>query len=287
MQKIRFSIVCTLALLMGCTGFDQKEFENRPVEEIYTRAKTLLDSGHYNQAAEAFAEVERQHPYSSWALRAQLMSAYAYYEVKKYEEAIEGFNVFIQLHPGHQDVPYAYYMVGLCYYEQIPTVKRDQSVTEKARNSLQEIINRFPKSPYARDAQFKIDLIVDHLAGKEMDVGRFYIHQKAYLAAVNRFKHVVDHYQTSSHIHEALHRMVECYLAMGLMVQAQQAAAVLGHNAPDSPWYAQSYHLLTTHLPQDRPTDKIVAPQSPKQSEMSQHPPRKPTQEPDKRPPQM
>jgi outer membrane protein assembly factor BamD len=177
------------------------------------------------------------------------MSAYAYYEAKKYIEAVEGFNVFIQLHPGHEHIAYAYYMVGLCYYEQIPTVQRDQDPTEKALQAFEEVMHRFPNSVYARDAKYKIDLIRDHLAGKEMDVGRYYLHQKAYLAALNRFKEVVEHYQTTSHIPEALHRMVECYLALGIPEQAQASAAVLGHNFPGSQWYADSYALIMEKNP--------------------------------------
>lgn len=235
---------CSIAL-MGCAGTDEEEFAKMTVEDLYTQAKEQMDKGSFNRAAKIFAEVDRQHPYSEWALRAQLMSAYAYYEAKKYIEAIEGYNIFIQLHPGHDHIGYAYYMVGLCYYEQIPTVHRDQEVTEKALQAFEEVIHRFPNSTYARDAKYKIDLTRDHLAGKEMDVGRYYLNQQAYLAAVNRFKIVVDQYQTTSHTPEALHRMVECYLALGIPEQAQASAAVLGHNFPGSSWYADSYALMT------------------------------------------
>lgn len=251
--------------LMGCSGTEEEEFAKMSVEDLYTQAKAQLDKGSYNRAAKVFAEVDRQHPYSEWSLRAQLMSAYAYYEAKKYIEAIEGFNVFIQLHPGHENIGYAYYMVGLCYYEQIPTVHRDQEVTEKALQAFEEVIHRFPDSTYARDAKYKIDLTRDHLAGKEMDVGRYYLNQQAYLAAVNRFKVVVDQYQTTSHTPEALHRMVECYLALGIPEQAQASAAVLGHNFPGSPWYADSYALMTAKntqgsLPAKQPVTKKAEP---------------------------
>jgi outer membrane protein assembly factor BamD len=208
-----------------------------------------MDRGSYTKAAEAFAEVERQHPYSVWSLKAQLLSAYCYYEAKKYDEAIEGFNVFIQLHPGHENIAYAYYMVGLCYYEQIPNVHQDQEVSFKGKQAFEEVIRRFPTSPYARDAQYKIDLILDHLAGKEMDVGRFYLRRKAYLPALNRFKNVVEQFQTSTHTAEALHRMVECYLAQGLLEEAQKTAAVLGYNYPGSPWYADTYSLMMSAKP--------------------------------------
>ena len=242
-------LALTATLLISCSDKDDDVFAKMPVGELYTTAKSQMDSGSYNLAAKTFAEVERQHPYSEWSLKAQLMSAYCYYEAKKYNEAIEGYNVFIQLHPGHENIPYAYYMVGLCYYEQIPTVQRDQTVTEKAQEAFREVMNRFPDSSYARDAKFKMDLLRDHLAGKEMDVGRYYLRQRSYLAAVNRFKEVVDRFQTTSHVPEALHRMVECYLALGLLDQAQQTAAVLGHNFPGSPWYADTHALIMDKNP--------------------------------------
>lgn len=242
-------LILASGVLVSCSDNDDVLLAQMPVETLYNNAKDQMDSGSYNQAAKTFAEVERQHPYSEWSLKAQLMSAYCYYEAKKYQEAIESFNVFIQLHPGHDNVPYAYYMVGLCNYEQIPTVHRDQTVTQKAEDAFQEVLNRFPDSPYARDAKFKLDLLRDHLAGKEMDVGRYYLRQRSYLAAVNRFKVVVDQFQTTSHVPEALHRMVECYVALGLPDQAQQTAAVLGHNFPGSPWYADTYALIMDKNP--------------------------------------
>lgn len=250
---------CAL-LLTACSDSEEEQFAKMSVEDLYHQAKEQMDKGSYNRSAKLFAEVDRQHPYSEWALRAQLMSAYAYYEARKYIEAIEGFNVFIQLHPGHENIAYAYYMVGLCYYEQIPTVHRDQEVTEKALQAFEEVIHRFPNSIYARDAKYKIDLTQDHLAGKEMDVGRYYLNQQAYLAAINRFKVVVDQFQTTSHTPEALHRMVECYLALGIPEQAQASAAVLGYNFPGSQWYADSYALMTAQnkdveLPEKKPLE--------------------------------
>lgn len=238
------SLTC---LLMGCSS--DKEIADTPVEELYNQAKDKLDDGSYSGAAKLFSEVERQHPYSVWALKAQLMSAYSYYEAKKYDEAIEGFKTFIQLHPGHENIAYAYYMIGLCDYEQIPTVQRSQEATERAKNAFQEVINRFPGSPYAKDAKYKLDLIVDHFAGKEMEVGRYYLGQKAYIAALNRFKAVIDQYQTSSFTPEALHRMVECYLGLGIHSQAKATAAILGYNYPGSHWYAESYALLKSENP--------------------------------------
>lgn len=248
--SIATSIVIGLvAGLAGCSGPDDDDFAKMPVEELYMMAKAQLDNGSYNSAAKTFAEVERQHPYSEWSLRAQLMSAYSYYEAKKYIEAVEAFKAFIQLHPGHENIDYAYYMVGFCYYEQIPTIHRDQEATERALEAFEEVIRRFPGSPYAKDAKYKIDFVRDHLAGKEMEVGRYYLKQKAYLAAVNRFKVVVDKYQTSSHTPEALHRLVESYLALGIPEQALASASVLGHNFPGSPWYVDSYNLMKAKDP--------------------------------------
>jgi outer membrane protein assembly factor BamD len=270
-------IALTMAIfLSSCSNKDDEAFAKMPVEELYNLAKGQMDKGSYNTAAKTFAEVERQHPYSEWSLRAQLMSAYCYYEAKKYNEAIEGYNVFIQLHPGHEHIAYAYYMVGLCYYEQIPTVHRDQTVTEKAEEAFREVLNRFPESPYARDTKFKMDLLRDHLAGKEMDVGRYYLRHRSYLAAVNRFKEVVGRFQTTSHVPEALHRLVECDLALGLPDQAQQTAAILGHNFPGSPWYADTYKLMTDANPKIiLPKKRALAAQSapPKPETTSAKPP--------------
>lgn len=236
-------VLCITSVLVGCSTTD-KEIEQMSVEQLYNTAKDFLDGGSYTQAAKYFTEVERQHPYSAWALRAQLMAAYAYYEAKKYDEAIEGYNTFIQLHPGHENIPYAYYMIGLCHYEQIPSTARTLESAEKAQAAFQEVVNRFKGSPYAKDARFKLDLILDHFAGKEMDIGRYYLKRKSYIAALNRFKGVIDHYQTSSHTPEALHRMVECYLALGVYDQAKATAAILGHNYPESAWYADTYALM-------------------------------------------
>ncbi len=243
----------TLALLVGAvflTGCAEKEeYTEKSVEALYNDAMDAFEAKSFKKAAKSFAEVERQHPYSNWAVKAQLMSAYSYYASKMYDEAIEGFNVFIQLHPGHPDVAYAYYMLGLCYYEQIPIVERDQKPSEDALNAFLEVTNRFESSFYAKDARFKIDMIKDHLAAKEMDVGRYYQSKNSYLAAVTRFKVVVDQYQTSSHTPEALHRLVECYLALKLNDEAKKTAAILSHNYPDSSWYKESYNLIKATAP--------------------------------------
>lgn len=245
---ISTGIISAVLLIGGCSDKDAL-YKDQPVELIYNNAMDLLEAGKSVASAKAFAEVERQHPYSNWAVKAQMMSAYAYYQAKKYEDAIETYNVFIQLHPGHEQVAYAYYMLGLCNYEQIPTVERDQVVTEKALKAFEEVVRRFPTSAYAKDSKIKIEFIRDHLAAKEMDVGRYYLKNGAYLAAVNRFKNIIDGYQTTSQTPEALHRLVECYLALGIMDQAQASGAVLGHNYPGSQWYADSYALIKATNP--------------------------------------
>ena len=226
------------------TSKDDVPYVERPVEQIYEEAKRAMDAKEYKKAAKLFDEVERQHPYSQWATKAQLMAAFADYQDMKFDDAILALDRYIQLHPGGDQVGYAYYLKGLCYYEQIADVGRDQKITNQALDILREVVRRFPDSEYARDAKLKIDLTVDHLAGKEMEVGRFYLKQQNFMAAINRFKKVIDDYQTTSHVPEALHRLVEAYLSIGLTLEARQTAAVLGHNFPGSSWYEDSYTLL-------------------------------------------
>lgn len=229
----------------GCSGSgDKEEFVDRPVDELYNEAQDLLESGNPRGAAKAFEEVERQHPYSQWATRAQLMACYAFYEANEYDEAVAAAERFIDLHPGHPDVPYAYYLIGISYYEQISDVGRDQKMTEDALQALDELIRRFPNSKYSQDAGLKADLARDHLAGKEMSIGRYYLRRGQYVAAINRFRSVVDRYQTTTHVPEALHRLTEAYLALGVVQEAERNAAVLGYNFPSSPWYQDSYALL-------------------------------------------
>jgi outer membrane protein assembly factor BamD len=244
-RRIRLAQAMGFGLLIALSACADKkeEYTEKPVEELYNGAMDLMDKNEYQRAAKQFEEVERQHPYSAWATKAQLMSSYALYERNKYDEALIGLDRFIQLHPGNKDAAYAYYLKGLCYYEQISDVGRDQKMTEQALKSLQEVVDRFPASPYARDARLKIDLSRDHMAGKEMSVGRYYLSTKQYLAALNRFKIVSEQYQTTSHVPEALHRMVEIYTILGLEDEARRAAAVLGHNFPGSDWYQDSYAI--------------------------------------------
>lgn len=232
-----------LSLLNGCSQNEQK-YEEKPVEELYNKALDIIQGENYITAAQAFEEVERQHPYSYWATKAQLMAAYAYYKGRAYERAIDALDSFIQLHPGHEDTAYAYYLKGFCYYHQLSIVERDQKMTELALEALNELIRRFPHSPYAKDGRLKIQLTKDHLAGKDMQVGRFYQKANQPLAALGRFNNVIENYQGTTHIPEALHRIVECYLTVGLYEQARRSAVVLGYNYPGSDWYKDSYDLL-------------------------------------------
>ncbi len=231
-------------LLVACMEYDETGYVERPVDQLYNEAMDTLDQHFYNDAALMFDEVERQHPYSIWATKAQLMAAYSLYLDNNYDEAIFALDRFIQLHPSNRDVPYAHYLKALSYYEQISDVTRDQKMTELALKTFNEIIARYPKSKYARDANIKLDLTNGNLAGKEMEIGRYYLKQGHYLAAINRFKTVIDNYQTTIHVPEALHRLTEAYLALGIKEEAKKTAAVLGHNFPGSEWYIDSYEMV-------------------------------------------
>ena len=233
-----------MALLVGCAPSEEPYVE-RPVEELYNEAMDSLLDEDFDAAVAGFAEVERQHPYSVWATRAQLMLAFVHYQGNRYDDAIAAAGRFIELHPGNRDAAYAYYLIAMSHYEQISSVDRDQKTTEFALQALEEVVRRFPDSTYARDARIKIDLARDHLAGKEMTVGRYYLNRGNPIAAIGRFRKVIELYQTTSHTPEALHRLTEAYLALGVPGEAQTAAAVLGHNYPGSRWYQHSYALLT------------------------------------------
>jgi len=245
-QRIFVAVMATTLLLAvpGCSSDDEDNYVERPVKRIYDRALNLLNQKNYKEAAKEFEEVERQHPYSSWARRALVMASFAYYQDSEYDKSILAAKRYISLHPGSNDAAYAHYLLATSYYEQITDVGRDQDVTRKALKALKDVVRKFPESDYAKDAQLKIDLTRDHLAGKEMTVGRFYMKKKAYLAAINRFKKVVKDYQTTSHIEEALMRLTEMYLTLGVKSEAQTAAAVLGHNYPGSKWYKDAFAVL-------------------------------------------
>jgi len=250
-----------LFFLAGCAGNDEDDdkYIERAMHRIYEKAQTFLAKGAYGSAAREFDEVERQHPYSTWATKAQIMSAYSHYRANNYAEAISGLKRFIQLHPSHPDIPYAYYLRGLSYYEQISDITRDQKMTELALKTFKELIARFPDTKYAKDARLKIELTEDHLAGKDMEIGRYYLNQRHYLAAVNRFKAVVDKYQTTTHVPEALLRLVEAYLALGIVDEARKTGAVLGHNYPGSEWYIDAYELIENRKirPQSEPWYRV------------------------------
>jgi outer membrane protein assembly factor BamD len=243
--------VPALLLTAGCAGRGggpkDTAYIARDVETLYAAAKDKLDRGQTRVAAALFDEVERQHPYSPWARRAQLMSAFSYYVAKDYPKSVQASQRFLSIHPGNRDAPYAYYLIGLCYYEQISDISRDQKVTKQALDALTEVTRRYPGTRYATDARLKVDLLNDHLAGKEMDIGRFYERSGRWLAAQLRFRNVVEKYQTTSHTPEALYRMVETNLSIGIPEEAQKYAAVLGKNYPGSEWYERAYDLMQKH----------------------------------------
>jgi outer membrane protein assembly factor BamD len=248
------------AVLAACAAGDEEAYVERPVEEIYNEAVDQVADEDYAAASDLFLEVERQHPYSIWATKAQLMGAFSFYSRGRYDDAILGLDRFIQLHPGNRDISYAYYLKGLSYYEQISDVGRDQRMTELALASLSDVTKRFPTSKYARDAELKIDLTQDHLAGKEMEVGRFYLRRGQHLAAINRFRVVIDKYQSTTHTPEALHRLTEAYTALGIEPEVRENAAMLGYNFPGDPWYVDSYQLVEGVVVRDIDGDGVADP---------------------------
>lgn len=238
-------------ILSACStlgiGGDRKErlaYVERPAELIYNEALERLEDRRWDEAKLYFEEVERQHPFSEWARRALLMSSYASYRSADYEDSIVTAQRYIGLHPGSDSTPYAYYLIAINYYDQIYDVGRDQATTVNAASSLQQVIRRFPESDYARDARLKLELTEDHLAGKEMSIGRFYLKGNQPLAAIIRFKNVVRQYETTSQVEEAMHRMVEAYVTLGVIDEAKKVGSVLGYNYPSSEWYKDSYELL-------------------------------------------
>jgi outer membrane protein assembly factor BamD len=263
----RLTLLLLLLLpLVGCSGtaWDgrRQSIGARPAatgtdtspEALYAAGMEALERTQYARAGELFDLVEREHPYSAFATNAKLMSAYSEYMRNRYTEALGALDRFIQLHPAHRDIAYAYYLRALSLYEQINDTQRDQRTTELALAALQDVANRFPNTPYARDARLKMDLARDHLAGKEMVIGRFYQNRRLYAAAIGRYRRVVEEYQTTNHVPEALHRLTETYLALGLENEARRTASVLGYNYPGSPWYEDSYAMLGDGgAPRERP----------------------------------
>lgn len=246
-----------LAFVAGCStwsnmgsffGDKEEVLPDEPAERLYNEGVYYLNEKRdAKSASKKFEEVDRQHPYSEWARKALLMSAYSYYEAKNYDETISTAKRYISLHPGTPDAAYAMYLVGASYFDQIPDVNRDQGRTEKAIQALEEVVRKFPDSEYAASARRKIEQGNDQLAAKEMTVGRYYEEKKNFIGAINRFKVVVTRYQTTRHVEEALMRLTECYMTLGIVQEAQTAAAVLGHNYPDSTWYKDAYSVIKGH----------------------------------------
>jgi len=245
------TLIAALALA-GCGALKGKKkapelaYEEHPVDLLYNAGAARLDQHQWSEAVNYFKEVERQHPYSEWARRSILMTAYAHYMANDYAEAIADSDQFISLYPGNVSTQYAYYLKAICYFEQIVDVGRDQASTSEAGEALREVAKRYPLSEYAADARLKLDMVQDQLAGKEMTIGRYYLRAGQPIAAIGRFRTVVDKYQTTSHTPEALYRLVESYLTVGLVEEAKRNGAVLGYNYPGDPWYADAYRLLTT-----------------------------------------
>jgi len=261
MLKLNRSFAAALACasvlaLSGCAHGGSKKADTayvaKDVSSLYSAATRVMQTGDYDQAAKLFDEVERQHPYSVWARRAQLMSAFNYYLEKKYPDAISSARRFVTIHPGNDQAPYAQYLIAMSYYQQIDDVTRDQSTTEQAASAFGELVRRYPDTRYAADAREKLASLNDQLAGKEMAIGRFYQRSGQWLAATYRFRKVVKDFQTTTATAEALERLVECYLALGLPDEARKSAAVLGANYPSTYWYKQSLKLLNEQQGQRR-----------------------------------
>jgi outer membrane protein assembly factor BamD len=247
-RNVVIALVLAVALT-ACSSSKEDTYVEAPVENLYNGAMDALMADDSRAAIKLFDEVERQHPYSPWARRAQLMGAFTNYVQRDYDKAIEGAQRFLSIHPGNKDAPYAYYLVAISHYEQISDVSRDQRATAQALAAMTELVRRYPDTRFAADARLKLDLINDHLAGKEMTIGRAYERQGKWLAASIRFRTVVDKYQTTSHAPEALFRLTESYLAIGLPEEAQKAAAVLGRNYPGSEWYGRAFALMNKYAP--------------------------------------
>ena len=241
-------MIISMAAITSCaSGNSDKSIADEPADILYLKATDALERGDFEEAVKYFSEVDRQHPYSQWAVRAELMEAYAHYQNMDYDSAIVALDNFIEMHPGNKDIGYAFYLRALSNYERILDVKRDQSYAKEAMRNLREVMDRFRGTEYAKDAALKLSLINDHLAGAEMEVGRYYLRQKQYLAAQGRFRAVIDNYQTTSHVPEALQRLVEIYLALGFTEEAKKSAALLGYNFSGSDWYKDAYDLLKTN----------------------------------------
>lgn len=242
---VMIGAVSALVTLGACAGEPEVPVETRSAQDLFLTAEQQLEDGRAMRAAQLFEEIERLYPYSEWSKRAMMMSAFAYYDARRYTLARASAERYLDFYPADNDAAYAQYLISLSYYDQIRDVRRDQSLTIDALQSLRETIERYPDSDYTKSAELKFDLALAHLAGKEMEVGRYYLKRGHYTAAINRFRVVVQDFQTTSHTAEALHRLVESYLSLGLTDEAQTAGAILGYNHQGTTWYEESYALLT------------------------------------------
>ncbi len=243
------ALAVVLALAPACSMFDKKDeaLPDEPADKLYNEALFYLNNKKdAKEAAKKFEEVDRQHPYSEWARKSLIMSAFAYYQSKQYEDCVTAAKRYVALHPGSPDAAYAEYLIGSSYFDQIPDITRDQARTEKAMAALEEVVRKYPDTEYANSAKKKMEMARDQLAGREMMIGRYYLQRRDFTGAINRFKVVVTQYQTTRHVEEALMRLTEAYMSIGIVGEAQTAAAVLGHNFPDSPWYKDAYTLVKT-----------------------------------------
>ena len=263
-RRISFSAVLCLAAVLalplgGCASLDSLSFNSlfgakeddgllaeQPADKLYNEGLTLMNRREYDAAAKKFIEVDRQHPYSEWARKSLLMTAYVFYESGKYDDTIMAARRYVTLHPGSSDAAYAQYLMASSFFDQIPDITRDQGRTERALTALDEVMRKYPNTEYAESAKKKVEVARDQLAGKEMMIGRWNLERRNYIGAINRFKAVVTQYQTTRHVEEALMRLTEAYMALGIVNEAQTAAAVLGHNFPDSPWYQDAFKLVQT-----------------------------------------
>jgi outer membrane protein assembly factor BamD len=250
-RLVRVLAVTLVAASLGaCSSFDlfaKKDDTppDEPADRLYNEGLYLLNQKKdAREAVKKFEEVDRQHPYSEWARKSLLMSAYAYYQAGEYDDCVNSAKRYVTLHPGSPDASYAQYLIASSYFEEIPDVTRDQARTERALAALEEVIRKYPTTDYANSSKQKIEVARDQLAGKEMEIGRYYLKKKDFTGAINRFKVVVTKYQTTRHVEEALMRLTESYMALGIVDEAQTAAAVLGHNFPDSQWYKHAYAVV-------------------------------------------
>jgi outer membrane protein assembly factor BamD len=239
-------LLAAFVALGGCSLFNKDEvLPDEPADKLYNEGLFLLNQKKDPKgAAKKFEEVDRQHPYSEWARKSLIMSAFSYYEAGAYDDCINSARRYVTLHPGSPDAAYAQFLIGSSYFDQIPEISRDQAGAQKAMETLDEVVRKYPNSEYAVSAKRKIEIARDQLAGKEMDVGRYNLEQRNFIGAINRFKIVVTRYQTTRHVEEALMRLTEAYMALGIVDEAQTSAAVLGHNFPDSRWYKDAFALM-------------------------------------------